>query len=149
MYSQKRKKGNVGEEIVVNYLKRTGYEILEQNYLKRFGEIDIVAVKDVIIHFIEVKSQYIGVVTHETSAFDQDKYTLSVTRGTEYEDVFFPEENVHRLKKLRLAKTIQMYMFERGIDEEVNFQVDIIAVGIDIKKRQAKLRVLEDVVLIT
>ena len=58
MYSQKRQKGNTAEEIVVLYLKNTGFQILDQNYLRKWGEIDIVAKKLRKIHFIEVKTVF-------------------------------------------------------------------------------------------
>ena len=56
MYSLKRQKGNIAEEIVVSRVKREGFNIICQNYLKKWGEIDIVAEKSRKIHFIEVKS---------------------------------------------------------------------------------------------
>ena len=35
--------GETGEEYAVNFLKKKKYKILERNYRKRFGEIDIIA----------------------------------------------------------------------------------------------------------
>ena len=35
--------GDFGEKYTVKYLKKNGYKILERNYLKRYGEIDIIA----------------------------------------------------------------------------------------------------------
>jgi putative endonuclease len=37
-------------------LKKSGLKIIEQNFHSRFGEIDIVAEKDDILHFVEVKA---------------------------------------------------------------------------------------------
>src|SRR3989344_5717759 len=52
----KRKSGDIGENIACNFLKRRGFEILERNYSKKWGEIDIVTKRAGLIHFIEVKS---------------------------------------------------------------------------------------------
>ena len=43
------------EEKVVQYLLLNGYKILKRNFHSKFGEIDIIAKKDDILSFIEVK----------------------------------------------------------------------------------------------
>ncbi len=47
--------GTTGEQLVIAHLKKNGFLILDQNYRKRFGEIDIIARKKNILTFIEVK----------------------------------------------------------------------------------------------
>jgi len=52
-----RKFGNEAEELAVRFLEEAGCRILERNYYARkLGEIDIVALKDGVLHFVEVKS---------------------------------------------------------------------------------------------
>jgi putative endonuclease len=48
--------GKLGEDIAAHYLKTKGFEILEQNHWKPYGEIDIVAIKQGRLHFVEVKA---------------------------------------------------------------------------------------------
>ncbi|HEC1788756.1 TPA: YraN family protein, partial [Campylobacter lari] len=48
--------GKKGEELACEFLKTQGFEILKRNFYSKFGEIDIIAKKDKILHFIEVKS---------------------------------------------------------------------------------------------
>ena len=49
--------GDRAESLGVEYLIQNGYSIIEQNfYARKMGEIDIIAQKDGVIHFIEVKS---------------------------------------------------------------------------------------------
>ena len=59
--------GALGEKIAADYLKKQGFSILDTNYLKKWGEIDIVArgtgVNDQIVRFVEVKA-----VSYETKA---------------------------------------------------------------------------------
>ena len=50
-----RKLGSKWEHAAADYLKKSGYEILETNFRCRIGEIDIIAEKDGIIIFVEVK----------------------------------------------------------------------------------------------
>ena len=49
--------GNAGEELVKQYLKQQGFVILEQNYAKFYGEIDIIARNKDTICFVEVKTR--------------------------------------------------------------------------------------------
>lgn len=53
----KRKFGIIGEKIAQGYLKNIGYEIVTTNFFTRNGEIDIIAVKDKYIVFVEVKTR--------------------------------------------------------------------------------------------
>lgn len=53
--NNRKKLGYIGEKIVVAYLQNNDFVILEKNYQKRFGEIDIIARKNDVIAFIEVK----------------------------------------------------------------------------------------------
>ncbi|MCM1578178.1 MAG: YraN family protein [Ruminococcus sp.] len=49
--------GRLGEELVAFYLENRGYEIVRRNYRIRGGEIDIIARKDDVIAFVEVKTR--------------------------------------------------------------------------------------------
>ena len=49
--------GNAAETAVANLLQVNNFTILEQNYTKFFGEIDIIAQKENIIVFVEVKAR--------------------------------------------------------------------------------------------
>jgi putative endonuclease len=46
-----------GEDAAVNYLKKKGYQIIERNFRKGYGEIDIVSVHNNILVFVEVKAR--------------------------------------------------------------------------------------------
>ena len=51
-----RAKGNIAEEKACEFLYDNGFSILDRNFYSSFGEIDIIATKDDVLHFIEVKS---------------------------------------------------------------------------------------------
>ncbi len=51
-----RVKGNIAEDKAVFYLQELGFDIIDRNYYSRFGEIDIIAQKEAVLHFVEVKS---------------------------------------------------------------------------------------------
>src|SRR3989344_6399479 len=92
--TEKRKLGDIGENIACEFLKKHSFEIIERNYLRKWGEIDIVAKKSDIIHFVEVKS--VSCVTFAKNVSDETGYR--------------PEDNMHPWKLKRLARTIQTYL---------------------------------------
>ena len=49
--------GRAGEIKAAEYLKKNGYKIAEKNYRTHIGEIDIIAEKDGVTVFIEVKTR--------------------------------------------------------------------------------------------
>lgn len=46
-----------GEDLAAKFLKEKGYKIIDRNFRKGYGEIDIIAVKDKILVFVEVKTR--------------------------------------------------------------------------------------------
>lgn len=61
--------GNEAEDKASSYLQKEGYAILERNFHSKFGEIDIIAKKENILHFCEVKfSQNYDPITRITSS---------------------------------------------------------------------------------
>ena len=48
--------GNAGEEKATQYLLKQGYSIIERNFRTKGGEVDIIAGKDNVVVFVEVKS---------------------------------------------------------------------------------------------
>lgn len=52
-----RYEGVFGEESAIEYLKKSGYRIIEKNYTTAHGELDIIALDGDTIVFIEVKSR--------------------------------------------------------------------------------------------
>jgi len=52
-----KQKGDFAEKKAISFLEDLNYKILEQNfYAKKLGEIDIIASKNDVYHFCEVKS---------------------------------------------------------------------------------------------
>jgi len=49
-------KGDLAELKAISYLKDKGFVIIEHNFYFRGGEIDIIAIKNNVLHFVEVKS---------------------------------------------------------------------------------------------
>ncbi len=128
--TEKRKTGDLGETITCTFLMKQGFSIVEQNYLKKYGEIDIIALKDEIYHFIEVKTvscESFPDVNHET-------------------DGYRPEDNVHAWKLKKLSKTIQAYILDKKIFE-YEWQFDVALVYLNTVKRVARVNLLEDIIL--
>ncbi len=123
------KTGNLGESVACEYLIRLGYSILERNFWKKFGEIDIVALKDGKIHFVEVKT-----VTHETK------------RGLEWavtHETWRPEELVHKFKFHQIEKALQAWVLENRWEGE--WQIDVVALRLVPRETFASVNFIENV----
>ncbi len=53
----KKTLGREGEDLAAEFLKKHGYKILDRNYHTRAGEIDIIALHDGAVVFVEVKTR--------------------------------------------------------------------------------------------
>ena len=106
--TEKRKIGDLGESMVVDYLKENGYEILDRNYLKPYGEVDIIAFINEIVCFVEVKAR------------------KSVKFG-------YPREAVGYHKQQRIIKASQSYLMENGMTDYI-MRFDVAEVFIESRK---------------
>ena len=128
---RKNEVGAYGETIAANYLKRQGFEIVDMNYLKKWGEIDIVARGTTGIRFVEVKA-----VSHETKL----ELQAAISRGT-----WRPEENVHFKKVQRLHRAIESWIMEHNYDGD--WEIDVIAVRMVPRESYATVKYLPNVTL--
>ena len=94
-----RKKGDIAEEKATTFLIENGFRIVERNFYSRFGEIDIIASKGAVLHFVEVKS------------------------GQEYEVAI---QNITPTKLSRFTKTLYVYLKKSSLD--IDFCIDVIIV---------------------
>jgi len=79
--------GKEGENIATGYLVKKGYQILQRNYQKRSGEIDIIALDFDEICFIEVKTRKSGTYGYPEEAIDERKLAkISETAETWLEE---------------------------------------------------------------
>jgi putative endonuclease len=129
VYSESRQKGNIGENIACLFLMRKGYEIIDRNFLKPWGEIDIIAEKAGKLHFVEVKSTRTQVSRE------------SVTRET-----IRPEDNMTEGKGLRLGRAIKTYLIECKVSHETEFQMDLVTVRFDSESKTAIVELFERVI---
>jgi len=105
-----KKIGAIGEQLAVHYLKNKGYRILDCNYRTRLGEIDIIAILNDTIVFVEVK-------TRSSGAF-----------GT-------PSEAVNYKKQMTIRRVSQQYLLSNRLGEDDwNLRFDVIEVQLIEKK---------------
>ncbi len=132
---KKNQVGALGEQITVNYLKKQGFLVLDTNYLKKWGEIDIVARETLenkqIIRFVEVKT-----VSYETKA----ALDYAVTHET-----WNPEDNVHYKKIQRMNRAIESWLSENNCD--LDWQIDIAAVRIVTREKFATIKYIPNIIL--
>lgn len=127
MKTQRKIIGDLGEGIACRYLKGQGFKVLEQNYLKKWGEIDIITQKGEFLHFVEVKT---------LQKNDVESVDLSNNDAL---------QNVHEKKLQRLWRTIESYLSENNVYDDIDWQLDVCAVYLDVKRRKAKIELIENV----
>ncbi len=113
--------GSLGEKIACRFLVGKGYAIIETNFRKPWGEIDVVGSKDGLLTFFEVK-------TRAKSGFP-----------------VLPEEQVNQKKMVRLARSIETYMNERKIPLTQPIQLDVLALELDFERRKSKIRHIKNI----
>jgi putative endonuclease len=132
---EKNKVGAYGEDIAAKYLEKIGHMVIDRNYLKKWGEIDVVSRETTqnkhIIHFVEVKT-----VSYETKEMLQK----AVSYGT-----WRPEENVHPKKIERMYRTIESWLREKNSDSE--WQIDVISVRIVPREKYATVKYIPNIIL--
>lgn len=94
-----REKGNLAEDKAVEFLFENGFAVVERNFYSRFGEIDIIALKDEVLHFVEVKS------------------------GLDYESAI---QNITPKKLSRLIKTGYIYMKKNKLDTDFVYDAVVV-----------------------
>lgn len=104
-FKNRKELGNHGERIAELFLMKHGFRILTRNYRLFFGEIDIIAQKEGVIHFVEVKT-----VSQET-----------VERGIR------PEDHVTHEKISRIMKVAEFYLANNNLFE-YPCQIDVVAI---------------------
>jgi len=122
--------GAIGEAVVVSELQRKGFYIIDQNYLKPWGEIDVVARENDSLVFFEVKT-----VSYETKS----DLETSVTRET-----WRPEDKIHYQKLRRLGRTIETWIAEHSNTGNWRFVAAIVRIVP--RERIARVYFVEDVV---
>lgn len=135
--SKTQRIGEIGENLACKKLKLLGYTILERNYTKQGGEIDIVAKKSKKLYFIEVKS-----VSCEISTQKSNGEVTHVTKSG-----YRPEENLSFHKFLKIARTIDLYLMENSVSPETPWQIDLACVYIDLDKKQGRVEILENIII--
>ncbi|MCS7004955.1 MAG: YraN family protein [Cytophagales bacterium] len=110
--------GKEGERIACDFLEQKGYSIKEKNFRYKRAEVDIIAQKDNVLVFVEVKLR------------------TSVRFGE-------PEEFVTKRKIMQLKQAAEHYV--SLLTEKVFFRFDIISI---LKKKNTyQIEHLEDVFL--
>jgi putative endonuclease len=98
-----RAKGDEAERKATQYLQKRGFVIIDRNFHSRFGEIDIVALKEGTLHFVEVKS------------------------GKNFDPIY----NITPAKLEKIIKTINYFLLKKKLD--MDYCIDAIIIKSDIE----------------
>ncbi|MGM0628905.1 MAG: YraN family protein [Patescibacteria group bacterium] len=119
-----KEKGAIAERCAADYLKGKGFEIIAFNIKEGRGEVDILAKKEDLFHFVEVKSSY----------------------SKKIEKVFHPEDRVNRLKIEKIARVAESYLERKG-EEDSPWCIDTVSVYLSLDGNVRRVVVKENIVL--
>jgi putative endonuclease len=107
-----------GEDIAAAYLEDRGWKVLERNFRKRLGEIDIIAAGEDLIAFVEVKTWKSDAIIDLEYSLNSRKKQIYITLSKHYllehrewenhyvrYDVLFVDVSSGRVKYLKNAFT--------------------------------------------
>jgi putative endonuclease len=109
--------GRLGEEMAGEYLVKSGFKILHQNWRHSHWEVDVIASLNDTLHFIEIK-------TRRTKKFG------------------FPEDDVTKKKMENLINASEEYLFLHPEWKKIQF--DVLSISI-LKNQPAEYFFIEDV----
>jgi len=99
--------GKLGEDFAVNLLEKEGYSILYRNLKMSLGEIDIVAERDGILVFVEVKTRR------------SSKYGLPIEAV-----------DLKKQEKIRIMAEVFMAKFKNRFQKMKGVRFDVISIYI-------------------
>ncbi len=108
--------GAKGEQLAAGFLEQLGFEIIERNFRYDRGEIDLIAKKEKLISFCEVK-------TRTSNTFGKG------------------EDAVDAKKQQQIRKVAEGFISERELDN-YDFRLDVVVV--EIRKNETKIRIIEN-----
>lgn len=128
--NEKQNIGKLGEDIAVKYLENNRFNILERNYRKPWGEIDIIA--------LEKKRLF--------SKQGKELVFFEVKTQKNYLE-WRPEENVNEHKKHQLSRIIATYLKEQRVSESQEWRVDILAIKLNMETKNAEINHIKNIIL--
>lgn len=139
MFLKKQIIGRRGEDLAAEYLEQRGFAIIDRNYRRPWGELDLIAQKGNDLRFVEVKTVTRNFIT------PPDPLLLQEGEDDDYE----PEDNIHPWKRKRLRRIIETYLLAHGSDDEddegLDWQIDAISVYLNPAGELLKIEWLEDI----
>ena len=114
--------GKIGEKITKTFLMKHDFSIIETNYRTHYGEIDIVAKKDNVIRFIEVKS-------------------VKVRDFLNLENLKVKPED----KWSKLIVSCKTYLQHKNVSHETKYQIDLACVYVNTETREGKVVLMENI----
>ena len=116
MESKTSEFGALAEKYASEFLQSRNYTILALNYSKPWGEIDVVAEKEGVLVFVEVKAN-----SKELAGFE-------------------PELRVNKAKLNRLVRAARTYLADKRCGPDQEWQIDIISITMDSSRKTAKIK---------
>jgi len=164
MTTKKQDTGKLGEDVAIKYLEKHGYKVLERNYRKPWGEIDIIALEN-SAEMIGNSSANSSAIADSSAIAERNKLpqhcrTITALLPKQLPQLVFievkaqnryfewrPEENVTFHKKRQLSKIVATYLKEHRTSEKQDWRIDVLAVKLDFEAKNAQVEHIKNIML--
>lgn len=130
--TKKSEVGKLGEDIACEYLLNKSFTIIERNFRKPWGELDIITKSpNGVLVFVEVKT--IRQYGHPTGDLPKGDNVATYSDQSIGIAELLPEENLTAAKLRKLQRTAYLYagFNEDLIDDNKGWRIDLVAITIN------------------
>lgn len=166
--------GSWGEDTACRYLERKGYAIIERNFRRKWGEIDIVAsvprrtieseqkldvprgtsklgvlrgTLEWLGRFFGTRSKTNQIRVDNLRKNSRDKTIVFVEVKTLHAGPLRPEDNITPAKMRKVIRSCQLYLAAKNYNpNETDWQIDTIGIVVDKQAGKAKIEHLEQAI---
>lgn len=121
MTTERTKLGLAAEEAVCRYLRNRGFSVLDRNWRRPWGELDVVAMCGAVVHFVEVKAS-----SRRLAGFD-------------------PFVRADGRKMHKVSRTARTWLAYRRYGPETEWQMDVASVIMDPAVAEPEIEFFEQI----
>ncbi|MDP3764699.1 MAG: YraN family protein [bacterium] len=159
---QHLKVGKAGEDIACKYLKNKGYKIIERNFRRKWGEIDIVCLKKnnngsiwnkiannvlVVLQGTNYNRQNLNIdLCDDPQEASNNKLIFVEVKTLKEGSGLSPEDNLTYSKQKKLIRTCKLYVSNNPTYADYDWQIDVILININSDLKKAKIKHMESAI---
>lgn len=134
--------GKIGENIACNFLKKRGYSVVERNFKRKWGEIDIICSKkeSPVGLLSSTWNNWAGGIKNVLRGTDNTRLVFVEVKTLKNNHFLKPEDNLTTDKQRKLIRTCQLYISEKNINPDIDWRIDAVLITLNMVCKKAKVK---------